>query len=106
MIQFGVKLLRRWEERDLFRMKLLTSSEAYPSGHNLLGLTTLGLFTNAAVLDDAIKFLTEKSSCIKPELEKHKVDDAVTVDKKHSNDIQKSEEEDNKQQQPTTNTVF
>jgi hypothetical protein len=47
------------------------------------------------------------------ELEKHKVDDAVTVDKKHSdnkNDIQGSEEEDNQQQQqqqqPTTNTVF
>jgi hypothetical protein len=30
------------------------------------------------------------------ELEKHKVDDAVTVDKKHNNnDIQRSEEEDN-----------
>jgi len=27
-------------------------------------------------------------------LEKHKVDDAVTVDKKHRNDIQGSEEED------------
>jgi hypothetical protein len=44
------------------------------------------------------------------ELEKHKVGDAVTVDKKHSdnsNDIQRSEEENNQQQQqPTTNTVF
>ena len=28
MIQFGVKLLRWWEERDLSRVKLLTSSEA------------------------------------------------------------------------------
>jgi hypothetical protein len=40
---------------------------------------------------------------------KHKIDDAVTVDKKHSNnDIQRSEEEDNKQQQSTatTHTVF
>jgi hypothetical protein len=39
----------------------------------------------------------DKSSSIKPELEKHKVDDAVTVDKKHrdnNNDIQRSEEED------------
>ena len=26
--------------------------------------------------------------------EKHKVDDTVTVDKKHSNDVQRSEEED------------
>ncbi len=37
-------------------------------------------------------------STIEPELEKekHKVDDAVTIDKKHSsNDIQRSEEEDN-----------
>jgi hypothetical protein len=60
------------------------------------------------VVDDAIKFVTDKSSCIEPELEKHKVDDAVTVDKKHSNDIQGTEEENNKQQQPTatTNTVF
>jgi len=43
------------------------------------------------------------------ELEKHKVDDVVTVDKKHSdnkNDIQGSEEEDSKQLQSTTNTVF
>jgi hypothetical protein len=38
--------------------------------------------------------------------EKHKVDDAVTVDKKHSNDIQGPEEEDNKQQQSTTNSIF
>jgi len=42
-----------------------------------------------------------------PELEKHKVDDAVTVDKKrdNNNDIQRSEEENNNQQS-TTNTVF
>jgi hypothetical protein len=47
------------------------------------------------------------SISIEPELEKekYKVDDAVTVDKKHSNnDIQGSEEEDNKQS--TTNTDF
>ena len=50
-----------------------------------------------------MKLVSDKS--IEPELEKHKVDDAVTVNKKHSNDIQGSEEED-KQQQPTTNTVF
>ncbi len=63
------------------------------------------------MVDDAIKFVTDKSSSIKPELEKekHKVDDAVTVDRKHTNnDIQRSEEED--KQQPsstaTTNTVF
>jgi hypothetical protein len=44
---------------------------------------------------------------IEPKLkkEKHKVDDSVTVNKKHSNnDIQGSEEED--KQQSTTNTVF
>ena len=67
------------------------------------------LFTNAAVVDDAIKFVSGKSSSIEPEWEKHKVDDAVTVDKKHSNnDIQRSEEEDNKQQSTTstTNRVF
>jgi len=47
------------------------------------------------------------SISIEPELEKekYKVDDDVTVDKKHSNDIQRSEEED-KQQQSTTNTIF
>ena len=41
--------------------------------------------------------LYDKSSSIKPKLEKHKVDDAVTVDKKpdNNNDIQRSEEEDN-----------
>jgi hypothetical protein len=43
-----------------------------------------------------MKLVSDKS--IEPELEKHnKVDDAVTVDKKHSdnkNDIQRSEEED------------
>jgi hypothetical protein len=39
---------------------------------------------NAAVVDDAIKFVSDRSSSIEPKLEKHKVDDAVTVDKKHS----------------------
>ncbi len=37
----------------------------------------------------------DKSSSIKPELEKHKVDDVVTVDKKHrdnNNDIQGPED--------------
>jgi hypothetical protein len=48
---------------------------------------------------------------IEPKLkkEKHKVDDSVTVNKKHSNnDIQRPEKEDNKQKQSTatTNTVF
>jgi hypothetical protein len=71
----------------------------------------LDLFTNFAVVDAAIKFVTDKSSSIEPELEKHKVDDAVTVDKKrdNNNDIQRSEEEDNKQQlqsTATTNTVL
>ena len=42
----------------------------------------------------------------KEENEKHKVDDAVTVDKKHSNDIQGPEEEDNKRHQSTTNSIF
>jgi hypothetical protein len=44
-----------------------------------------------------------------PKLEKHKVDDADTVDKKHgdnNNDIQRPEEEDNNQWQSTTNTIF
>ncbi len=54
----------------------------------------LHLFTNVTVVDDARKFVSDKSSSIKPELEKHKVDDAVTVDKKHSNDIQGPEVED------------
>jgi hypothetical protein len=58
------------------------------------------------VVDDAIKFVSDKSLSIEPELEKHKVDDAVTVDKKHSNDIQRSEEEDKQQQSTTTNTVY
>jgi hypothetical protein len=71
----------------------------------------LDLLTNATVVDDGIKFVSDKSCIsIEPELEKekHKVDDAVTVGKKHSNnDTQGPEEEDN--QQPTaatTNTVF
>ena len=53
--------------------------------------------TNAAVVYHVINFVSGKSSSIKPELEKHKVDDAVTVDKKQSdynNDIQRSEEEE------------
>jgi hypothetical protein len=41
--------------------------------------------------------LYDKSSSIKPKLEKHKVDDTVTVDKKYSNDIQGPEEEDKQQ---------
>ena len=47
------------------------------------------------------------SISIEPELEKekYKVDDAVTIDKNRTNDIQRSEEED-KQQQSATNTVF
>jgi hypothetical protein len=40
-------------------------------------------------------------------IRKHKVDDAVTVDKKHSNDIQGPEEEDKQfQSTATTNTVL
>jgi hypothetical protein len=52
-----------------------------------------------------MKLVSDKS--IEPELEKHKVNDNVTVDRKHSNDIQGSEEED-KQLQSTaaTNTVL
>jgi hypothetical protein len=49
------------------------------------------------------------SISIEPELEKekYKVDDVVTVDKKHSNnDIQGSEEESKQQCKSTTNTVF
>ena len=55
----------------------------------------LFLFTNVPVVDDAIMFVTDKSSSIKSELEKHKVDDVVTVDRQHNNnDIQRFEEED------------
>jgi hypothetical protein len=60
------------------------------------------------VVDDVIKFVSDKSSSTEPKLEKekHKVDDAVTVDKQHNNnDIQRPEEEA-KQLQSTTNTVF
>ena len=41
------------------------------------------------------------------ELEKYKVDDVVTIDKNHTNDIQGFEEEDKQQQSTatTTNTV-
>jgi hypothetical protein len=41
-----------------------------------------------------MKLVSDKS--IEPELEKekHKVDDIVTIHKKHNNDIQRSEEED------------
>ena len=60
-----------------------------------------------------LQFVSNKSSsCLEIELEKeekHKVNDAVTVDKKrnNNNDIQRSEEENNQQQlQSTTNTVF
>ena len=52
--------------------------------------------TNTAVVDDdAIKFVSDKSSSIEPELEKHKVDHIVTIYKKrdNNNDIQGSEEE-------------
>jgi hypothetical protein len=51
--------------------------------------------------------VSDKSIESKLKKEKHKVDvdDDVTGDKKHSNDIQRSEEEDSKQQS-TTNTVF
>jgi hypothetical protein len=52
--------------------------------------------------------LYDKSSSIKAELEKHKVDDTVTVDKNHTNDIQRPEEENRQQLQSTatTNAVF
>ena len=41
------------------------------------------------------------------ELEKYKVDDVVTIDKNHTNDIQEPEEEDKQfQSTATTNTVF
>jgi hypothetical protein len=46
-------------------------------------------------------FVSETSSAIEAELEKYKVDDSVTIDKNRANDIQRSEEEDNKQQQST-----
>jgi hypothetical protein len=51
------------------------------------------------VAHDAIKFVSDKSSSTEPELEKHKVDDIVTVDKKldNKNDIQRSEEKDKQQ---------
>jgi len=49
------------------------------------------------------------SISIEPELEKekYKVDADVTIDKNRTNDIQRSEKEDNKQQSTaTTNTVL
>jgi hypothetical protein len=62
------------------------------------------------VVDDDIRFISNKSSIsIESELEKekHKVDDDVTVYKKHSNnDIQGSEEEANKQLQSATTNTF
>jgi hypothetical protein len=63
------------------------------------------------VLDNDIRFISNKSSIsIEPELEKekHKVDDAVTVDKKHNkNDIQGPEEENRQlQSTATTNSFF
>ena len=52
------------------------------------------------MVDNAIKFVSDKSSSIEPELKKHKINDAVTVDKKHNNnDIQRSKEEDKQQLQ-------
>jgi len=51
----------------------------------------LHLFINAIVVDDVIKWVM---LYIEPVLEKHKVGDVVTVDKKHrdnNNDIQRSE---------------
>jgi hypothetical protein len=38
--------------------------------------------------------------------EKYKVDDSVTVDKKHSNNDIQGSKEDDKQQQSTTNTLL
>lgn len=62
---------------------------------------------NYVLSNNSCKVCIKQSSfSIEPELEKgekHKVDDTVTVDKKHRNDIQRPGEE-NKQQ--TTNTVF
>jgi hypothetical protein len=56
-----------------------------------------------------LRFVFEKSS-IEPVSEKYKIHDSVTTDKNRTNDIQGSEEEDNKQQQhqstSTANTVF
>jgi hypothetical protein len=51
---------------------------------------------------------SELTNIVYMELEKHKVDDAVTVDKKrdNNNDIQGPEEEDKQQWQSITNTVF
>jgi hypothetical protein len=72
--------------------------------------STINYCTNATVVYDAIKFVSDKSLSIEPELEKHKVDDDVTVDKKrdNNNDIQGPEEEDDNQLQSTatTNTVL
>jgi hypothetical protein len=52
---------------------------------------------------------SELTNIVYMELEKHKVDDAVTVDRKrdYKNDIQGPEEEDIEQQSTaTTNTIF
>jgi hypothetical protein len=67
-----------------------------------------------SVFFSAILAVSDKlSSYLEPRLEKeekHKVDDAATVDKNHSdnNDIQRSEEENKQQLQSTatTNTIF
>ena len=76
-------------------MKDASGPKKDDSCRNLLGLMKLFLFTNAPVVDDAIMFVTDKSSSIKSELEKHKVHDVVTVDRQHNNnDIQRFEEED------------
>jgi hypothetical protein len=53
----------------------------------------LKLIKDIAALDSK-ESPSRKSSSIESKLEKYKVDDAVTVDKKHSNDIQGAEEED------------
>jgi hypothetical protein len=49
-------------------------------------------------VSDTVSFIEpiylHSDKSIEVELENHKVDDAVTVDKKHSNDIQRSEEDD------------
>ena len=68
----------------------------------------LDLFTNATVVYHVINFVSYTSS-IEAELEKHKVEDVVTVDKKqNNNDIQRSEEEDKQQPRSTVtiNIVF
>ena len=45
----------------------------------------LDLLTNATVVDDAIRFVSEKSS-IEPVSEKYKIDDSVTIDKSRTSE--------------------